>query len=56
MEVDYKSTSGLAAAIFKTKLSVTSGRIRNRAIELLEPENYELDVGTALLSSLEAEI
>ena len=37
-------------------LPVTSGRIRYRAIELLDPENDELAVGTALLSSLEAEI
>ena len=33
------STSGLAAAIFDFRLPVTSGSIRNNAIELLDPEN-----------------
>ena len=33
-----KSTSGLAAAILKNRLPVTSGSIRNRAIELLDPK------------------
>jgi hypothetical protein len=35
---------------------VTSGGIRNSAIEFMDPENEGLAVGTALLSSLEAEI
>ena len=50
------STSGLAAAIFKSRLPVTSGSIRIIAIELLDPENGGLAVGTASLSGLEAEI
>ena len=36
--------SGLAAAILKNRLPVTSGSIRNRAIELLDPENGGLAV------------
>ena len=44
------------AAIFKIRLPVTSGSIRNSAAELLDPENGGLAVVTALLSSLEAEI
>ena len=44
------------AAIFKMRLPVTSGSIRNSAFELLDPENGGLAVGTELLSSLEAEI
>ena len=38
------------------RLPVTSGSIRNRAIELLDPENGGLAVGTESLSGLEAEI
>src|SRR5208282_3765583 len=48
--------SGLAAAIFKNRLPVTSDSIRNGAIELLDPENVGLAVETKLLSCLEAEI
>ena len=33
-----------------------SGSIRDCAIELLDPENVRVTVGTELLSSLEAEI
>ena len=44
------------AAIFKNRLPVTSDRVRYSAIVLLDPENGGLAVGTALLSSLEAEI
>ena len=33
------STSGLAAAIFKIRLPITSGSIRIIANELLDPEN-----------------
>ena len=50
------TTSGLAAAIFKSRLPVMTGSIGNSAIELLDPEHGGLAVGTALLSSLEAEI
>ena len=50
------STSGLAAAIFKNRLPVTSDSIRNGAIELLDPKNGGFAVGTALLSCLETEI
>ena len=50
------SSSGLAAAILKNRLPVTSGSIRIIAIELLDPENGGLAVGTASLSGLEAEI
>ena len=46
----------LVAAIFKIRLPVTSGRIRNSNTELLDPENVGVPVGPALLSSLEAEI
>ena len=49
-------TSGLAAAIFKNRLPVTSDSIRNGANELLDPENGGLAVETELLSCLEAEI
>ena len=44
------------AAIFKNRLPVISGSIGNSPIELLDPENVEVAVGTELLSSLEAEI
>ena len=44
------------AAIFKIRLPGTSGTIRNGAADLLDPENGGLAVGTALISSLEAEI
>ena len=44
------------AAIFKNRLPVTSGSIRNRAIELLEPENGGLADGTVSPYVLEAEI
>ena len=50
------STSGLAAAIFKCRLPVTSGSIRDSAVELVDPENRGLAIGTALISGLEAEI
>ena len=50
------STSGLAAAIFKNRLPVTSDSIRNGAIELLDPENGGLAVERELLSCLEAEL
>ena len=50
------NTSGLAAVIFKSRLPVTSGSIRSRAIELLDLENGGLAVGTESLSVLEAEI
>ena len=50
------STSGLAAAILKNRLPVTSGSIRVIAVELLDPENGGLAVGTASLSGLEADI
>ena len=43
------STSGLAAAI-KNRLPVTLGSIRNRATEVLDPENGGLAFGTASLS------
>ena len=43
-------------AIFEFRLPVTSGIIRNSAGELVDPENGGLAVGTALISSLEAEI
>ena len=46
----------MAAAIFKNRLPVTSGSIHDSAIELLDPENVVVAVGTELLSSLEAEI
>jgi len=46
----------LVTAIFKIRLPVTSGSIRNSASELLGHENGGLAVGTALISSLEAEI
>ena len=46
----------MAAAIFKSRLPVTSGSIRIIAIELLDPENGGVAVGTASLSVLEAEI
>ena len=48
--------TGLAAAIFKFRLPVTSGSIRCSAIVLLDPENWGLAVETASLSGLEAEI
>ena len=38
------------------KPEVTSGSICDSAIEFLDPENGGIAVGTALLSSLEAEI
>ena len=44
------------AAIFKSRLPVTSDSIRNSATELLDPENGGLAVGTALISGIEAEI
>ena len=49
-------TSGLTSAILDFRQLVTSPDIRNSAIEFLDPENEELAVGTAWLSSLEAEI
>ena len=42
--------------MFDFRLPVTSGSIRDSAIELLDPENVGVAVRTALLSSLEAEI
>ena len=47
---------GLAAAILKSRLPVTSGSIRIIAIELLDAENGGSAVGTASLSGLEVEI
>ena len=41
---------------FNFRLPVTSGSIRDSAIELLDPENVGVAVGTAMLSSLDAEI
>ena len=49
-------TSGITAAILDIRLPLTSGGIRNSPIELLDQENGGLAVGTALISSLEAEI
>ena len=49
-------TSGITAVIFDIQLPLTSGGIRNSHIELLDPENWGIAVGTALLYSLEAEI
>ena len=46
----------MTVAIFKNRLPVTSGSIRNGALELLDPENGGLAVETALLSCPEAEI
>ena len=37
-------------------VGISSGSIRSSAAELLDPENGGLAVGTALISSLEAEI
>ena len=48
--------TGLAAAIFKFRLPVTSGSIRCSAVVLLDPENGGLAVETALISCLDAEI
>ena len=50
------STSDLAVAILKSRLPVTSGSIRVIAIELLDPENGGLAVGTESLSGVEADI
>ena len=50
------STSGVSAAIFDFRLPVTSGGIQNIVIEFMDPENWLLVVGTALLSCLEADI
>ena len=44
------------AYIFKIRLPFTSGSILIIALELLDPENGGLAVGTASLSGLEAEI
>ena len=44
------------AAIFKIRLPVVSGSIRNSAAELEDPENGGLTVGTASLSCIEAEM
>ena len=46
--------SGLTTAILKNRLPVTSGSIRIIAIELLDPQNGGLPVGTVSLSGLEA--
>ena len=46
----------MAAAIFDFRLPVSPGGIRNSPVEFMDPENGGLAVGTALLSSLEAEI
>ena len=48
--------SGLTVAILNIRLPLTSGGIRNSPVELLNPENGGLAVGTALISSLEADI
>ena len=50
------TSSGFAAAIFEVRFPVTSGSIRNSASELVDHENGELAVGTALISILGAEI
>ena len=50
------STSGLAAAIFKYRLPVTSGSNRDSSIEFLVPKNIDLAVGISLLPCLGAEI
>ena len=52
----FPGCSNTIAAIFKSRLLVTSGSIRSRAIELLDFENGGLAVGTESLSGLEAEI
>ena len=52
----YITTSGLEAVIFKNRLPVISDTIRNSAVELLDPENGRMAVGTALISCLESEI
>ena len=44
------------AAILKYRLPVTSGIIRNNGIELLDPENVEIAVGTALLSGYRGQV
>ena len=49
-------TSGITASILDIRLPLTSGGIRNSPVEFLDPENGGLAVGTALISSLEAEI
>jgi hypothetical protein len=46
----------LAVAIFDFRLPVMSGSIHGSAIELLDPENVVVAVGTELLSTLETEI
>ena len=50
------STSGLVAAIFKSRLPVTSVSICNSSTELLDPEIGGLAFGTDLISGIEAEI
>ena len=50
------TTSGLAAAILKSRLPVTSCSIRIIAIELLDPENRGVAVGIFILSIIEPEI
>ena len=52
----YISTTGLAAAIFKNRLPVTSDSICNGAIELLKPENEGQAVEISFLGVTEAEI
>ena len=47
---------GFVAAILKYGLPVTLSSIRNSAVELLDPENVGIAIGTALLSRLESEI
>ena len=44
------STSGLPTAILKNRLPVTSGGVRNSAIEMLDHENVGVAVGISLLS------
>ena len=49
-------TSDLAAAILDFRLPVTSDSIRHSVIELLYLENVGVAFGTALLSSIAADI
>ena len=49
-------TSGVTAAILNIRFPLTSGGIRNSPFEFLDPDNGGLVFGTALISSLEADI
>src|SRR5208282_723371 len=50
------TTSGFEAAIFKSRLPVTSDTIRNSIFEFQKPENMGVAVGILLLGAIEAEI